>query len=506
MIEMAQSVTLSGQVVIQWIERKINEFVSKKTGLEKDRIVLIDTDSVVIDLEDLVNQVCPEHYTREQRLDFLIKFGEKVMDPYIDHCYQEFAEYINAFQQKMHMKRENVISRMISVAKKMYCMEVYNSEGKQFSVDDPYMKIMGLKLVKSDTPAVMRQALRKALPILLQKSEAEVQDYVEEVRKTFGQYTVEEIAFPKTANNVSAYDRKIVERLYENTTDKTVTWSSSESSIAGVDDNGTVTAVSAGTAVITATTVNGRTAECTVTVQAAPMIGDYFYSDGTWSTELDENKTPVGLVFYIGDITAEDAALATEYPGCTHGLVVSLNNTNADGTTWQENYAAYGKTVNEWVEGNSDYAPVNSADKANGYNNTKAIEAFNADPANSGWPVEAVQEIVNFRGSHPVENTSDWYLPSAKEWMLLSAGQFEGDVMDVYSTANLDIINGLLGSISGAEKIEGMNMGPFSIPGSFWSSTEHSLEIELSYSSGGNITTDLYKSGALAKVRPILAF
>lgn len=294
--------------------------------------------------------------------------------------------------------------------------------------------------------------------------------------------------------------------LPENTTDKTVTWSSSESSIAGVDDNGTVTAVSAGTAVITATTVNGRTAECTVTVQAAPMIGDYFYSDGTWSTELDENKTPVGLVFYIGDITAEDAALATEYPGCTHGLVVSLNNTNADGTTWQNAYESYGATVNSWVESNSGYGSINDTSLANGYNNTKAIEAFNADPANSGWPVEAVQEIVNFRGLHPVEHTSDWYLPSAKEWMLLSAGQFEGDVMDVSSTANLDIINGLLGSISDAEKIEGMNMGPFSIPGSFWSSTEHSLEIELSYSSGGNITTDLYKSGALAKVRPILAF
>lgn len=294
--------------------------------------------------------------------------------------------------------------------------------------------------------------------------------------------------------------------LPENTTDKTVTWTSSESSIAGVDDTGTVTAVSAGTAVITATTVNGRTTECTVTVQAAPMIGDYFYSDGSWSTELDENKTPVGLVFYIGDITAEDAALATEYPDCTHGLVVSLNNTNADGTTWQNAYESYGATVNSWVESNSGYGSINDASLANGYNNTKAIEAFNADPANSGWPVEAVQEIVNFRGSHQVENTSDWYLPSAKEWMLLSAGQFEGDVMDVSSTANLDIINGLLGSISDAEKIEGMNMGPFSIPGSFWSSTEHSLEIELSYSSGGNITTDLYKSGALAKVRPILAF
>lgn len=219
MIEMAQSVTLSGQVVIQWIERKINELIDKKTGIPKDRIVLIDTDSVVIDLEDLVNKVCPSHFTRKQRLEFLIKFGEKIMDPYIDHCYQEFADYINAFQQKMHMKRENVISRMISVAKKMYAMEVYNSEGKQFSVDDPYMKIMGLKLVKSDTPAVMRQALRKALPILLRENESAVQDYVEEVRKSFGQYTVEEIAFPKTANNVSNYDRKVVEKRFNTTTD-----------------------------------------------------------------------------------------------------------------------------------------------------------------------------------------------------------------------------------------------------------------------------------------------
>ncbi len=294
--------------------------------------------------------------------------------------------------------------------------------------------------------------------------------------------------------------------LPENTTDKTVTWTSSESSIAGIDDNGTVTALSAGTAAITASTVNGRTAECSITVQAAPAIGDYFYSDGTWSTELDENKTPVGLVFYTGDITAEDETLAAEYPGCTHGLAVALNNTNADGITWQGNYEAYGKTVNEWVEGNSDYTPVNSADKASGYNNTKAIEAFNADPANSGWPVEAVQEIVNFRGSHPVENTSDWYLPSAKEWMLLSAGQFEGDVMTVASTANLDIINTLLGNISGAEKIEGMDLGFINIPATLWSSTEYDMTTALSFSTSGNIATDQFKLVSVNKVRPILAF
>ena len=58
--------------------------------------------------------------------------------------------------------------------------------------------------------------------------------------------------------------------LPDNATNKNVTWSTSNASIATVDANGEVTAVSAGTATITATTVDGRkTATCTVTVKPA---------------------------------------------------------------------------------------------------------------------------------------------------------------------------------------------------------------------------------------------
>lgn len=52
-----------------------------------------------------------------------------------------------------------------------------------------------------------------------------------------------------------------------NTTYDTVTWTSSDTSVATVDDDGEVTGVAAGTAVITATTERGGyTASCTVTV------------------------------------------------------------------------------------------------------------------------------------------------------------------------------------------------------------------------------------------------
>ena len=53
----------------------------------------------------------------------------------------------------------------------------------------------------------------------------------------------------------------------DNATDKTITWSTSNSKVASVDKNGKVTAVGEGTAIITATTANGKTATCKVTVK-----------------------------------------------------------------------------------------------------------------------------------------------------------------------------------------------------------------------------------------------
>ena len=49
-------------------------------------------------------------------------------------------------------------------------------------------------------------------------------------------------------------------------TDKTLTWTSSNPSVATVDANGTVKAIGDGTAVITVTTNNGKTAQCQITV------------------------------------------------------------------------------------------------------------------------------------------------------------------------------------------------------------------------------------------------
>ncbi len=219
--------------------------------------------------------------------------------------------------------------------------------------------------------------------------------------------------------------------------DPTVTWTSSAPTIASVSAEGVVEALAAGDAVITAT-AGEISAKCTVTVTQPvddPKIGDYFYSDGTWSTEINNAKSVIGVIFWLGDPTESDAALRTDHPECTHGLVVSLDQVKC---AWQPEIDTYNKSISSWVEANApQYAlpqSLNSAtapiQKICGYNNTKAIEAFNAAAANAKWPVKPVVEAVAYRSEVPAPRTSsDWYVPSPKELSLLCAGEISGNII-----------------------------------------------------------------------------
>lgn len=219
-LSLASSITTSGQFVIRWIERKLNEFISQKTGIKKDRVVLIDTDSVMLDLEDVVNLFCPKDATEEQKLEFLNQLGKKVLDPFIDKSYRELAEYSNAFQHKMHMKRENIVISMINVAAKSYVCRVWDSEGVRYTLQNPHNKIMGLQMVKSSTPIVVQEAMKNAIPILTEQTEKDLQEYIQKVKKDFKNLTVEEIAFPRGVTEVDKFDKVKVEDRIKRVTDK----------------------------------------------------------------------------------------------------------------------------------------------------------------------------------------------------------------------------------------------------------------------------------------------
>jgi len=108
---------------------------------------------------------------------------------------------VNAYDQKMVMKRENIANKGIWTAKKRYILNVWNSEGVQYA--EPKLKMMGIEAVKSSTPAPCRVAIKEALNVIMNEDEAAAQQYIADFREKFESMSAEEIAFPRGCNNIA---------------------------------------------------------------------------------------------------------------------------------------------------------------------------------------------------------------------------------------------------------------------------------------------------------------
>lgn len=199
-------------------------------------------------------------------------------------------------------------------------------------------------------------------------------------------------------------------------------WTSSAPEIVSINETtGEMTALKEGSVTITATTSHAnavpsgqaqKSASCVVTVKkpTAPIaIGDYYYSDGTWSTERDNSKTVVGIVFSKVGATTTDTKLGADHPQCYNGLVVSLEEAT---TAWQSSTSS----VSSWASTNLSYSDLTNYDKTNGYSNTIALKAYNEQ--NSANKVLAVDGTAPSAGAPGL--SSGWYLPSYKELSLLA--------------------------------------------------------------------------------------
>lgn len=203
-LENASAITTSGQVAIKWIEKKLNEYLNKLLDTtDTDYVIAVDTDSVYLNMGDFVKKIVPENTPTNKIVNFLDKIAETKLKPFIDNSYQELATYLNAYEQKMEMKRENIANRGIWTGKKHYILNVWDSEGVRNS--EPELKIMGIEAVKSSTPGLCRDLIKKGLYIIMNGTENELIDFISKSRIEFYKSDINKIAFNKTANNIDKF-------------------------------------------------------------------------------------------------------------------------------------------------------------------------------------------------------------------------------------------------------------------------------------------------------------
>jgi len=204
-IRQAEAITLSGQLAIRWIERKVNVYMNKILKTDgADYVIASDTDSIYMNLGPLVDAAFKKGLPETKKvIDFLDTVCEERIQPYIDKSYQDLADYMNAFDQKMFMKREAIADTGIWTAKKRYILNVWNNEGVAYN--EPKLKMMGIEAVKSSTPMSCRDKLRSALKIVMNGTEDDFHKFNQDFRREFKDLAFEDVAFPRGVSELTKY-------------------------------------------------------------------------------------------------------------------------------------------------------------------------------------------------------------------------------------------------------------------------------------------------------------
>ena len=200
----AEAITLSGQTSIRWIEDRLNKYLNELLKTDNDYVIAVDTDSVYLNLGPLVDKfLAKQKDDKEKVVNLLDKVCQDKLEPFIDGCYVKLADYVNAYDQKMQMKRENIADRGIWTAKKRYILNVWDSEGVRY--EEPKLKIMGIEAVKSSTPAPCRKMIKDGLKVMMEGTEDEMIKFIDEARIKFNKLSVAELSFPRSISDVNKH-------------------------------------------------------------------------------------------------------------------------------------------------------------------------------------------------------------------------------------------------------------------------------------------------------------
>ena len=203
-LRLAEGVTLSGQLAIQWAEKAMNEAMNKILKTDKDYVIAIDTDSLYCNFGPLVSQLNPK-----DPVAFLDKICKEHFEPVLAKAYDQLFINMNGYKNRMEMSREAIADRGIWTAKKRYILNVHKNEGVQYA--EPKLKIMGIEAIKSSTPEIVRGKFKEAFKIIISGDEKQTQDFIQTFKNEFKSLPAESVSFPRGVTNITEWkDRKMI--------------------------------------------------------------------------------------------------------------------------------------------------------------------------------------------------------------------------------------------------------------------------------------------------------
>lgn len=164
--------------------------------------------STYLDVSNLMIKVFgSKDVSNEDAEKFLDSMFKEKIEDVLEVEYDRLAATMGAYRNAMVMKREKICNKALWTAPKKYILSTLNSEGVHY--DTPKISVTGLESVRSSTPKVCREAMKKLFNVMLSGTETDVQNFISEFKSEFKKLPASEIAKNSGTDSIEKYMDKV---------------------------------------------------------------------------------------------------------------------------------------------------------------------------------------------------------------------------------------------------------------------------------------------------------
>ena len=205
----SSAITLTGQRVIQESITFVNEWLNTKLKTtDKDYVVTSDTDSLFIQVKDLLLSKGVDLSNKTECIKAILEIAneiQSVANKFIGKFAMESFHIPSDRQHYFELKQEVVIERGYFAGKRRYSMLVVNKEG----VDTEEMIMMGLDLMKSNMPPLYKKFGQNLLTEIMRgKPKAEIDKQIIDFKTSLDKLPWSELAKPTGVKQINSYVAK----------------------------------------------------------------------------------------------------------------------------------------------------------------------------------------------------------------------------------------------------------------------------------------------------------
>lgn len=220
------TITLGGQHLIKYLSNTLNSYMKsnwhkvgpklfpntncKWTPLEKDVVILIDTDSNFICMDEIIQNMGIDFKDNKDFLDWVNYLNEKLFNPFFEKILQIYADKFEV-PQIIEFKREKIITQKFILAKKKYADEIIANEDKIY-IDEPKISITGIEIVRTDTPKFSRERIMNVVKEIFKvkgKDREKVINKLRDIHEDFLKAEPTDIAIPKGVKDYQKFAEPI---------------------------------------------------------------------------------------------------------------------------------------------------------------------------------------------------------------------------------------------------------------------------------------------------------